>query len=84
MDFFCIIKHFLISIIIILFVTTMPLNSNIDIGVKSNIKFQHVCFVHEFQTVLRCKALFECMYGLKKVLYKYGIYIYYLLLLLHS
>ena len=51
MDYFSIIKYLLISIKIILFLCTMPLNSNIDIGVKSNIKFQHVCFVHEFQTV---------------------------------
>ena len=35
---------------------------DIDVRVKSNIMFQHVCFVHEFQTVLRCKAhLNVCM-----------------------
>ena len=40
----------------ILCLCTMPLNSNIDIGI-SNIKFQHVCFVHEFQTVLDVKNM---------------------------
>ena len=41
---------------------TMPLNSNIDVCVKLNVTFQHVCFVHEFQTVLRYKALLNiCM-----------------------
>ena len=37
--------------------------SNIDVWVKSNIMFQLVCFVYEFQTVFR-------------VLYKYGIIIF--------
>ena len=57
MDYFSIIKHLLVSIIMILCLCTMPLNSNIDVCVKSNIMFQHVCFVHEFQIVLRYLAL---------------------------
>ena len=63
MDYFSIIKHLLISIIIISCLYTIALNSNIiDVCVKSNITFQHVCFVQELQTVLRCKALFNvCM-----------------------
>ena len=57
-----IIKHLLIIIIlIILCLCTMPLNSNIDVCVKSNITFQHVCFVHEFQTVLRCNSLLKLL-----------------------
>ena len=78
MDYISIIKHLLISIIIKLCVCTMPLNSKIDIGVKSNITFQHVCFVHEFQTVLSFKAL-EHTYDMKRVLYRYGIIIIILL-----
>ena len=44
MNYFSIIKHLLIRILIILCLCTMPLNLNIDIGVLSNIKFQHLCF----------------------------------------
>ena len=73
MDYFSIIKHLLISIIIILCLCTMPLNSNIDMCVKSNVS---TCvFCTKLANCFEMLSIFERMHDMKRVLHKYDIII---------